>query len=279
MPVISRRFADELNEKEMRDAYLEEKTRAKLALQIRENRFQRGWSQAELGQRMGKTQSNIHRLEDRDVARYTLTTLLEFASAYDCGLVAEFVPYEEFLRRTNDLSPENLRVPSFTTLSLVSLYQDIQNVTFSYDIDVLASTHHDSTSYFYAAANLSDKFTPYLTGAGIIGNSGDRNLGGIPVMPTEVGTGSVMFVNSSGIETSASGLTAEEGEIDRLKMIIEQKDRENEDLKKANSWMLSYLTMILNLSPDDIQKIQEESMPNVNQEFNWKPTGQVLLWS
>lgn len=124
MAVISKRFADELNEKGMRDAYLDEKTRAKLALQIKENRIQRGLSQAELGKNMGKTQSNIHRLEDRDVARYTLTTLLEFASAYDCGLAVEFVPYEAFLRRTHDLSPDNLRVPSFSREALEPLFQD-----------------------------------------------------------------------------------------------------------------------------------------------------------
>src|SRR4051794_3971622 len=105
MPVISKRFADELNDKEMRDAYLDEKTRGRLALQIRENRIAREWSQADMGERTGKPQSNIARLEDRDVARYTLTTLLELASAFDCALIVEFVPYNEFLRRTQDLRP------------------------------------------------------------------------------------------------------------------------------------------------------------------------------
>jgi transcriptional regulator with XRE-family HTH domain len=129
MPVISKRFADELNEKEMRDAYLDEKTRAKIALQIRELRSDRALSQAELGQRMNKPQSNIARLEDRDVARYTVTTLLELASAYDCGLVVEFVPYPEFLRRTHDLSPARLRVPSFDRAALEPLCRDMGNVT------------------------------------------------------------------------------------------------------------------------------------------------------
>jgi transcriptional regulator with XRE-family HTH domain len=124
MPVISRRFADELNEKEMRDAYLDEKTRTKIALQIRALRSQRGWSQAELGQKMDKPQSNVARLEDRDVARYTLTTLLELASAYDCGLVVEFVPYGDFLRRTSDLSAQKLETPSFNRDALDPLCQD-----------------------------------------------------------------------------------------------------------------------------------------------------------
>jgi transcriptional regulator with XRE-family HTH domain len=125
MSVISEQFAEELKDKEMRDAYLDEKMRAKVALQIKALRTQRGWSQAELGQRIGKPQSNVARLEDRDVARYTLTTLLELASTYDCGLVVEFVPYAEFLERTHDLSPTHLQVPSFTPASLLPLCQDL----------------------------------------------------------------------------------------------------------------------------------------------------------
>jgi transcriptional regulator with XRE-family HTH domain len=122
MPVISKKFADELAaDKHMRDAYVEETTRTRTAVQIKSIRNDRGWSQAELGQRVGKPQSNVHRLEDVEVARYTLTTLLELASAYDCGLVVDFVPYEEFLRRTEDLSPENFRVPQFDRRRLAPL--------------------------------------------------------------------------------------------------------------------------------------------------------------
>jgi transcriptional regulator with XRE-family HTH domain len=123
MSVISKKFADELsNDKPMRDAYLEEKTRAKLAVQIKANRVARGLSQVDLGNRMGKTQSNIHRLEDQNIARYTLTTLFQFATEYDCGLIVEFVPYNEFLQKTADLNPSHLQVPSFTPASLTSLW-------------------------------------------------------------------------------------------------------------------------------------------------------------
>jgi transcriptional regulator with XRE-family HTH domain len=139
MPVISKRFADELDEKkEMRDAYLEEKTRARIALQIKSIRSQRGWSQAELGQRMGKPQSNVARLEDREVARYTVTTLLDLASTYDCGVIVEFVPYEEFLQRTEDLSPERLQVLSFDRQRLEPLTNEAVAATtqfaFAYDV-------------------------------------------------------------------------------------------------------------------------------------------------
>jgi transcriptional regulator with XRE-family HTH domain len=129
MPVISRKFADELTEKEMRDAYLDAQTRTKLALQIRTLRAQRGLLQAQVGDLMGKPQSNVARLEDPEVARYTLSTLLELAAAYDVGLVVEFVPYEEFLRRTNDLQPAKLQVRSFNRSVLDPLCQEITAVS------------------------------------------------------------------------------------------------------------------------------------------------------
>src|SRR5690348_2150962 len=115
MSVISRRFADELTDKELRDAYLSAQTRTKLTSQIREVRNQRGWSQGDFARKLGKPQSNVsQRLENREYGQFTLNTLFEIAAAFDCGLVVEFVPYEDFLRRTHDLTPAHLRVASFT---------------------------------------------------------------------------------------------------------------------------------------------------------------------
>jgi transcriptional regulator with XRE-family HTH domain len=125
MSVISRRFADELAEKKMRDAYLSGQTRTKLTNQIRAIRNQRGWSQGEFAQILGKPQSNVSRLENRGYGNFTLNTLFELASAFDVGLVVEFVPYDDFLRRTHDLSPAHLRVLSFSRSALEPLCRDI----------------------------------------------------------------------------------------------------------------------------------------------------------
>jgi transcriptional regulator with XRE-family HTH domain len=132
MSVISKRFADELDNKEMRDAYLEEQTRGKLAQQIRALRAERNWSQAQLGQVLGKPQSNVARLEDTDVARYTLSTLFGLASAFDVGLVVKFVPYAEFLKDTSDLSHDSLRVEPYTKSSLAPLLRDQQTAFSEY---------------------------------------------------------------------------------------------------------------------------------------------------
>lgn len=121
MSVISSKFADELNEKEMRDAYVQAQTRVKLAHQIRSLRTQRKWSQGELGERLGKPQSNVSRLEDADVGKYTLSTLLELASAFDVAVKVEFASYPDFLESTADLSPTALQVKSFDRAALQPL--------------------------------------------------------------------------------------------------------------------------------------------------------------
>jgi transcriptional regulator with XRE-family HTH domain len=119
--VISERFADELTDKRMRDAYLSAQTRTKLTQQIRAIRNQRGWSQGDFAAILGKPQSNVSRLESRDYGNFNLRTLFELSAAFDCGLVVEFVPYEYFLRHTADLTRENLEVSSFSRAALEPL--------------------------------------------------------------------------------------------------------------------------------------------------------------
>lgn len=124
MNVISERFANELTDKEMREAYLAAQTRTKIANQIRAIRNQRGWSQEEFAKLIHKPQSNISRLESREYGNYTLKTLLDLAAAFDVGLAVEFVSYEQFLIRTQDLTPEALEVPIFQLEALQSLCMD-----------------------------------------------------------------------------------------------------------------------------------------------------------
>ena len=121
MNVISEKFANELTDKEMREAYLAAQTRTKIANQIRAIRNQRGWSQEEFAKLTQKPQSNISRLESREYGNYTLKTLLDLAAAFDVGLAVEFVSYEQFLIRTQDLRPEALEVPIFQLNALQSL--------------------------------------------------------------------------------------------------------------------------------------------------------------
>jgi transcriptional regulator with XRE-family HTH domain len=141
MSVISERFADELDDKDMRHAFLGAQTRVAIAHQIRALRNQRDWSQGKLGRELGKPQSNVSRLEnvDGEEGKYSLTTLLEVAAAFDVGLSVRFIPYEEFVRQTEDLSPANLQVPSFTRAALQPLCHEASlNAAMSINVPVPA---------------------------------------------------------------------------------------------------------------------------------------------
>lgn len=139
MSLISEKFADELAEKPMRDAYLGTQTCAKIVEQIRTMRAQRGLSQAEFAKCIDKPPSNVsQRLENREYSGFTVKTLLKVASAYDVGLVIEFVPYEEFLERTSDFSRKALEVRSFSRAALNPLCQD--SVTSNQSAGVVVTT-------------------------------------------------------------------------------------------------------------------------------------------
>ncbi len=104
---------EELSDKEYRDAYAARHITTGIAQQIRALREQRGWSQAELGQRVGKPQSVISRLENPRYGKLNLQTLLELASAFDVALFVRFVSFSDLLRLTRNLSPEALAATAF----------------------------------------------------------------------------------------------------------------------------------------------------------------------
>jgi Predicted transcriptional regulator len=99
--------------KEDRKAFLTETIRVGIAFQIRANREARNWSQGELGERAAKPQATISRLEDPNKEGMTLNTLIDLASAFDCGLIVRFVPFSEIVGYEARIPDSSSVVPSF----------------------------------------------------------------------------------------------------------------------------------------------------------------------
>jgi transcriptional regulator with XRE-family HTH domain len=92
-----------------------------IARQVRSLREQRDWSQGDLARESGKKQSAISRIEDPDYGQLTLQTLFDLAKAYDLPLLVQFVEWQDWLYRMEDVSTEALRKESFDGEQLAAL--------------------------------------------------------------------------------------------------------------------------------------------------------------
>ncbi|MGH9469196.1 MAG: helix-turn-helix domain-containing protein [Terriglobia bacterium] len=106
--------ADRLKEKAYRDSCVREHIRVGIPYQIRTLRQQKGWTQKELGDRLGKPQNVVSRLEDPSYGKLSLQSLLDLASAFDVALLVKFVSFGRFLGEFKSVSPQALAVQSFS---------------------------------------------------------------------------------------------------------------------------------------------------------------------
>ena len=102
-----------LRNKAYRDGYTEAQLSIEIPFQIRALRKARDWTQAQLAERCGIPQARISHIEQPGRDPLSLRTLYRLASAFDVGLLVQFVSFSELVRREASFHPETFRVASY----------------------------------------------------------------------------------------------------------------------------------------------------------------------
>jgi transcriptional regulator with XRE-family HTH domain len=111
---VKRQLLDNFtNSKEYRHAFVEEKVRTQLAIQIKTIREQRPLTRPEFAALLEKAPSWVFRLEDPNQPPPTISTLLQVAEAFDVDLEISFKSFSDLLNRLERLTPESFEVASF----------------------------------------------------------------------------------------------------------------------------------------------------------------------
>ena len=112
MSLISKLWR-KLHNKEYRDGYTEAQLSIEVPFQIRALRKACGWTQAQLAERCGIPQARISHIEQPGRDPLSLRTLYRLSSAFDVGLLVQFVPFSELVHREAAFDPKTFHVPSF----------------------------------------------------------------------------------------------------------------------------------------------------------------------
>lgn len=95
--VFSRAVAiwKKMSSREYRESFSNAQTDNTLAMQIYNMRQARGWSRAELADKINRKEHNIEAMEDPNTrsGSYELEELQSIAAAFDVGLLVRFVPF------------------------------------------------------------------------------------------------------------------------------------------------------------------------------------------
>lgn len=99
--------------KSYRHAFVEEKVRTGIALQIRAIREKQEMKRPKFASLMNKAPSWVFRLEDPNQPPPTISTLLQVAEAFDVDLEIRFGRFSRLIDRLDQMDEGSLRVPSF----------------------------------------------------------------------------------------------------------------------------------------------------------------------
>jgi transcriptional regulator with XRE-family HTH domain len=113
MPTQNRQLIALLRDKGFRDHFTADQVHELLALQVRQLREKRQWTQAELGARAGMQQVQVSRVENPDYKGARLTTLSKLAHAFDVALIVRLAPFSELADWLGKLTPASFEPTSF----------------------------------------------------------------------------------------------------------------------------------------------------------------------
>jgi len=102
-----------LRDKEFREHFTADQAYELLALQVRQLREKRQWTQAELGVKAGMQQVQVSRAENPDYTGSKISTLSRLARAFDVALIVRFAPFSELADWLSKLSPGSFGPASF----------------------------------------------------------------------------------------------------------------------------------------------------------------------
>lgn len=110
---VKLQLLNSLADDEYRKAFVQERVRSSVALQIRSLRDQRKMTQQQLGDAIGMAQTWVSKLENPDYGKMTVSTLLRLANEFDTDLEIKFRPFSKTIRELPNQGPDYFRVPSF----------------------------------------------------------------------------------------------------------------------------------------------------------------------
>ncbi len=107
------KLLEELEDKEYREAFVNEHIDTGIPFQLHALREHKDWTQKELGEKSGMAQESISRSEDPNYGKFTLKTLKRLASAFDVALIVRFAPISELVEYELNLNPQSLHALSY----------------------------------------------------------------------------------------------------------------------------------------------------------------------
>jgi len=103
-----------MKDRSYRFAFVAERVRSSIALQVRALREQRNrMTQKQLGDTLGMAQTWVSKLESPDYGKMSVATLLRLAEAFDTDLEIKFRPFSVAVEVLPSQGPEYFAVPSF----------------------------------------------------------------------------------------------------------------------------------------------------------------------